>query len=216
MPDKHPNARNTRGFTLLELIISIAIVLVLATIAFTGIPKFRESANRSVCSNNLRQQLNGIFALAADNNNEFYWPANSSGDDSCPAHLYPNYIESLDVFCCPSTQNEVRNTRHPLTKKIADLQNNADNKNDPTGHSYEYFGYYGYQGESVRKSPRHDRAMPSRVVLILDGDDYATNNYPDEDNNHGRDGWNWAFADGHVEWVPRHRSEEFSRRKVVR
>jgi prepilin-type N-terminal cleavage/methylation domain-containing protein len=49
---------------------------------------------------------------------------------------------------------------------------------------------------------------PSRTWLSIDGDDYyysdpATrpNNYPDPGDNHGADGANANFCDGHAEWV---------------
>lgn len=57
-------------------------------------------------------------------------------------------------------------------------------------------------------------AFPARVLLTLDSDqDHLTqqqrrfpgalNNWPEEHNNHGKDGVNIGFCDGHVEWVPR-------------
>jgi prepilin-type N-terminal cleavage/methylation domain-containing protein/prepilin-type processing-associated H-X9-DG protein len=47
---------------------------------------------------------------------------------------------------------------------------------------------------------------PSRTWLTLDGDDNFNpaniyNNYPDKNDNHGADGANANFCDGHAEWV---------------
>jgi prepilin-type N-terminal cleavage/methylation domain-containing protein/prepilin-type processing-associated H-X9-DG protein len=49
---------------------------------------------------------------------------------------------------------------------------------------------------------------PSRTWLTLDGDNLASsdpvtrpNNYPDPSDNHGADGANASFCDGHAEWV---------------
>jgi prepilin-type N-terminal cleavage/methylation domain-containing protein/prepilin-type processing-associated H-X9-DG protein len=49
-------------------------------------------------------------------------------------------------------------------------------------------------------------AGPSRTWLTLDGDDKFNpqniyNNYPDKGDNHGADGANANFCDGHAEWV---------------
>jgi prepilin-type N-terminal cleavage/methylation domain-containing protein/prepilin-type processing-associated H-X9-DG protein len=49
-------------------------------------------------------------------------------------------------------------------------------------------------------------AGPSRTWLTLDGDDKFNpanqyNNYPDPGDNHGADGANANFCDGHAEWV---------------
>lgn len=184
--------------------VTVAIVATLAAIVATIMPNIRENANRSICAGNIKQQLAAMIAYANDHNNRHFWPANSGGDDSAPAHLYPEYINSLDVFVCPSTQNMVRDRVHPLTKKNPDLQNNARNGGKYYGHSYEYFAY----NSRGLKSPLQNGAILGRVVLILDGDDYGTNNYPDKENNHGEDGWNWGFADGHVEWVSREKTQE--------
>jgi hypothetical protein len=51
-------------------------------------------------------------------------------------------------------------------------------------------------------------AGPSRIWLQVDADDLfstfpgAINDYPDPGDNHGGDGHNANFADGHAEWVP--------------
>lgn len=204
------------GFTLVELLVSIAVVAVLAAMVAVLLPQFRERGLRASCGNNIRQQLAAMRALSDDAGGKYYWNASASGDDSAPNDLYPNYISSLDVFVCPATNNMVRDRAHPLTRKNPDLENNARNRGRYYGHSYEYFGFYTYGGDSVVKSPRHERAMPERVVLVLDGDDSGTNNYPDAENNHGTAGWNWGFADGHVEWVTRGRTLEYNKRTVVR
>lgn len=48
-------------------------------------------------------------------------------------------------------------------------------------------------------------AGPSRVWLFLDADEAlpnSTQNYPDKVDNHGADGGNVNFCDGHAEWIP--------------
>lgn len=189
--------RNYSGFTLSELLVAIGIIAILASLLTASIPRIAEHVNRTKCANNIRQQLVGLRALSIDRQEKYYWPAVSSGDDSAPLHLYPDYIDDLSVFVCPSTKNEVRELQHPVTKKYTDLQNNARNAGKYNGHSYEYFGFY----KLGRKSPKHLTALPESVVLVVDGDDFGVNNVPDEENNHGTDGWNWGYADGHVEWI---------------
>ena len=62
---------------------------------------------------------------------------------------------------------------------------------DAYAHYYDAFGLKGVV------------AGPSRIWLILDGDGPAIpNNYPDSADNHGEEGGNVSFCDGHVEWVP--------------
>jgi prepilin-type processing-associated H-X9-DG protein len=64
------------------------------------------------------------------------------------------------------------------------------------------FNAFGLQGQI---------AGPSRVWLVLDADEKYSDapdvhqNYPDRIDNHGADGGNVQFCDGHAEWIPRHK-----------
>jgi prepilin-type N-terminal cleavage/methylation domain-containing protein len=114
---------------------------------------------------------------------------------------------------------------------LKDLQQTAGGRLVATnGHSYEVTGFlHGDDNQKfVRKTqasiaaytyqlinttfPQYDcrgqMASPSEIWIFYDGDDpdsndptLKNNDYPDPGDNHGVDGENVAFADGHVEWV---------------
>ncbi|MBI2515944.1 MAG: type II secretion system protein [Opitutae bacterium] len=60
--------RTTAGFTLIELLTVIAIIGILAALIFPTVGKVRETAQRTVDANNLREVVKAAQIYAADNN----------------------------------------------------------------------------------------------------------------------------------------------------
>ncbi|MDQ3623195.1 MAG: type II secretion system GspH family protein [Verrucomicrobiota bacterium] len=60
--------RKAAAFTLLELLVMIAIIAVLASLLLAVMGRVKESANRTKCLSNLRQLGLGILTYAGQNN----------------------------------------------------------------------------------------------------------------------------------------------------
>jgi prepilin-type N-terminal cleavage/methylation domain-containing protein len=86
------------GFTLIELLTVIAIIGILAALIFPTIGKVRETAQRTVDANNLREVVKAAMLYAADNNDRLPDPVAATtqypwarcravrlGGDPCPA-----------------------------------------------------------------------------------------------------------------------------------
>jgi prepilin-type N-terminal cleavage/methylation domain-containing protein/prepilin-type processing-associated H-X9-DG protein len=79
-----------------------------------------------------------------------------------------------------------------------------------TSYSYQNVLSYTVKGKMLNFPLRGQKASPSSMWLIYDGDDavawpsgkVSNNDYPDTIDNHGADGGNVIFCDGHAEWVP--------------
>src|SRR3954466_7638467 len=92
-----------RAFTLIELLIVIAIIGLLAAILFPVFTRARENARRSSCQSNLKQILLGIHQYTQDYD-ELYPPRLSiiEGKKVGFPQLYQPYLKSNQLFQCPS------------------------------------------------------------------------------------------------------------------
>lgn len=78
------------GFTLMELLVVIAVVALLLSILLPAVSKARELARRAVCSNQLRQIGLAVPAYASDYDNEMpWWGFDPDGDPE--THVYVVY-----------------------------------------------------------------------------------------------------------------------------
>jgi len=146
--------------------------------------------------------------------------------------LYSSYIKNVKSFICPSTHNWIRTGPNDTLPdgRLYDLVHKAgtpgptpnqeyDDSNNRPGHSYEQFSSWYDIPTFTRKSQtsvlsyknkvadRPPPGGPAFIFLIIDQmephPDFAYQNCPNPYNNHGPQGGNVVFCDGHASWVTR-------------
>jgi len=75
------NQSRNNGFTLVELLVTITIIIVLAALSMVGIQRIRFSAAKAGAINQMRQVGTAVITWGAEKNNgEAFYVANGSGD----------------------------------------------------------------------------------------------------------------------------------------
>ena len=102
------------AFTLLELLVVLAIIAILVGIIVPSLSKARENARRSICLSNLKQIGIAATMYADDHDGAFPNAADAASDGNSNietgdqpdkwGRLYPHYIGESQVFFCPSRQ----------------------------------------------------------------------------------------------------------------
>jgi prepilin-type processing-associated H-X9-DG protein len=126
-----------------------------------ALAKSKERARRIQCINNEKQMTLGSLLYSDDFSAGWFSLTENDGDDD-QGWLYPTYVNNVNSFVCPDTQNFVRTTQYVHTGKsiygvnydyveLTDLSEGriAKNKLLMPGSSYELFGWWGYSPGST-------------------------------------------------------------------
>lgn len=189
------------AFTLIEILVVLAIIGILAALLFPVFGRARENARRASCQSNLRQIGLGMEQYVSDYD-ESYPPEIvplTSPKVTFVTQLQP-YLKNEQVFICPSGSLEETQTLE--LAEVKDLLWVADAS---SGWSSPSRGHYGLNVTAALVRP-YTVTYPSQKLLIGESSWYEIANYTDlesqfYDAQRHFGGSNILFCDGHVKWV---------------
>ncbi len=95
-----------RGFTLVELLITIAIVAILAAILLVVLPQGRQFAQRAACVSGVKQIVAAASMYAHDHDRRFIPAMTRGGPEDNRGYTWcviiQPYMENEDILVCPS------------------------------------------------------------------------------------------------------------------
>lgn len=205
------------GFTLVELLVVVAIISVLAAFLMPALTQAIEQARRTECMNQLKQ-----VGMAANLYADAYmqWLPNWQGDGT-NSHLITvtadatgtippikqhrewllvryGYLEEIDLFYCPTAASVYGGSYERSRYPSADLILHGGHGK---GSSYHIWGGYSFAVENFRT---RNSPVPNdnEFRLTRDGDadmPFAIDHADYNRQAHGN-GWNALRVDGRVEW----------------
>ena len=167
-----------RGFTLMELLIVIAIIALLVGILLPVVTRAREMANRTVCLSNIRQLQLGWLAYAEEHKGHFctadlsyrvpilntpeFMNVNAGWIRQSPNAFtidFPNsrmwpYVHDINVYYCPNDTRPVKGTYDPIFGPVVSY-----GINPLMGIAY-ISGDFVHWGASHEERPSHNNARP--------------------------------------------------------
>lgn len=195
-----PSTRRT-GFTLVEILVVVAITAILAALLLAVFSRVRENGSLSTCQNQLKQLILAVQQYTADNDG--FTPA----DISFQRQLFP-YIKSPALIECPTHQ--ARSFPFPVK---------------PDSQNY-IFGYWyngpqlttrNKQNGALSFKARQEASLEVQSKIWVFADDNPSPNpqageggflaYSQCDTSGGfwatlhNGGANYAFLDGHTKWL---------------
>ena len=105
-----------KTFTLVELLVVVAIIGILASLLMPALGNARAEAHRALCTSNLKQI--GLAFTLYEENSDGLWPSEYSktngfpNETKAPQQMLLDMMDNRDVFICPTDKSPQNYTWH--------------------------------------------------------------------------------------------------------
>ncbi|MFO1512259.1 MAG: prepilin-type N-terminal cleavage/methylation domain-containing protein [Verrucomicrobiota bacterium] len=175
--------RERRAFSLIELLVTLALLLVISSMYFGFSSPTRQRSSKERCAGNLQKIFLAADLYARDHGGSFPAVSNALTAEEPLDLLVPQYTADRGVFICPGSKDA------PLPSDAALVASKI---------SYAY--YMGRRSGGAATVLMSDAQVDTRAKAAGDAIFSTTGNPPG--NKHHRFGGNLLFTDGHAEASP--------------
>ena len=145
--------RNHRGFSLVEMLVVIAIIAVLAAILLPSISGVRSRSRKTQCMNNVRQIATGAAAMFSEMGDKLPTLSDASKSGEAAEQILPYVKNIIEVFDCPANDGILQDsttefpshagqyTEYAINSNLCSTSGNNRRQNAITDYSIAAYAY---------------------------------------------------------------------------
>jgi prepilin-type N-terminal cleavage/methylation domain-containing protein/prepilin-type processing-associated H-X9-DG protein len=180
----NPPTRACGGFSLLELLVTLALILALFVMYYSAGSQSRQAKLKAHCQQNLQYICVALQTYARENQDQF--PALPNARTAAPplSLLVPRYTTVTAHFICPGSGDSALAEAQPFAKRKIS------------------YAYYMGQGTSAEASQPLMSDAQVNTLAKTNGQPLFSADGKAPGNNHHKYGGNVMFCDGHIAMSP--------------
>ncbi len=171
------------GFSLIELLVTVALILILTTMYWSPNTSSRQRQLKTACQRNLQNIYIAMEIYANEHGGRFPESTNARTSGQALDLLVPRYTSDTSMFTCPGSKDSTIAPGQSLLR-----------------HKISYAYYMGRSLTNTQQVLMSDKQINTEPKAVGQAAFSTTGKPPG--NNHRRFGGNFMFGDGRLEMSP--------------